>query len=148
MLRYLAKNIGKCLRDTHKQQQLVLAQGQYTTNSFIQPMGYCNIMHVMHGLYCHMYLKYHFYLQGNTTFMSFMHKQATDDLLSVFFTMTYINFFKIQCIFIHKSCIPILTYVYPFVFKVLILPIGKYNFQVFGLYIYTNMLLLLYGETF
>ena len=31
----LAKNIGKCPRDTHKQQQLVLAQGQYNTNSFI-----------------------------------------------------------------------------------------------------------------
>lgn len=28
----LANFYGKCLRDTHKQQQLVLAQGQYTTN--------------------------------------------------------------------------------------------------------------------
>ena len=33
--REMAKNVGKCLRDTHKQQQLYLAQGQYTTNSFI-----------------------------------------------------------------------------------------------------------------
>ena len=96
-----------------------------------------HIMHVVHGLYCHMYLKYHFYLQGNTIFMSFMHKQAVDDLLSVFY-INILIFFKIQCIFIHKSCIPILTYVYSYVLKVLFLPIGKYNFQVFDLYIYTK----------
>ena len=60
---YLAKNIGKCLRDTHKQQQLVLAQGQHNTN--ILTLAYRkthHIMHVVHGLYCHMYLKCHFYL--------------------------------------------------------------------------------------
>ena len=35
---------------------------------------------------------------------------------------------SIHSIFIHKSCIPMLTYVYSFVLKVLFLPMGKYNF--------------------
>lgn len=33
-IRRLAKNVGKYLKDTHKQQQLVLAQGQHTTNVY------------------------------------------------------------------------------------------------------------------